>query len=229
VMTMGELAASIAHEINQPLAAVVTNGSACMRWLTRSQPDLEEAKDAVQRVIRDGKRASEIIARIRAFLKRTAANRVRLDINEVIQETMALAGNEAQRRRVSLRTDFAANLPVLGDRVQLQQVILNLMMNGIEAMSSVSDRSRQLLIKTRRDDSQKVLISVTDSGIGLDAKRVEHLFEAFFTTKTEGMGMGLSISRSIIEAHGGRLWATSNAGPGATFQFTVPTSPDVEA
>jgi two-component system sensor kinase FixL len=228
VMTMGELAASIAHEINQPLAAVVTNGSACMRWLTRSQPDLEEAKDAVQRIIRDGKRASEIIARIRAFLKRTAANRVRLDINEVIQETMALAGNEAQRR-VSLRTDFAANLPVLGDRVQLQQVILNLMMNGIEAMSSVSDRSRQLLIKTRRDDSQKVLISVTDSGIGLDAKRVEHLFEAFFTTKTEGMGMGLSISRSIIEAHGGRLWATSNAGPSATFQFTVPTSPDVEA
>jgi two-component system, LuxR family, sensor kinase FixL len=230
VMTMGELAASIAHEINQPLAAVVTNGSACIRWLTRSQPDLEEARDAVQRIIRDGKRASEIIARIRALLKRAAANRVPLDINEVIQETMALAGSEAQRRRVSLRTDFAANLPsVLGDRVQLQQVILNLMMNGIEAMSSVSDGSRQLLIKTQSDDSQKVLISVTDSGIGLDPKRAEHLFEAFFTTKTEGMGMGLSISRSIIEAHGGRLWATPNAGPGATFQFTVPISPDVEA
>jgi two-component system sensor kinase FixL len=230
VMTMGELAASIAHEINQPLAAVVTNGSACMRWLTRSQPDLEEAKDAVQRIIRDGKRASEIIARIRALLKRTAANRAPLDINEVIQETMALAGSEAQRRRVLLRTDFAANLPsVLGDRVQLQQVILNLMMNGIEAMSSVGDGSRQLLIKTQRDDSQQVLISVTDSGIGLDPKRAEHLFEAFFTTKTEGMGMGLSISRSIIEAHGGRLWATPNAGPGATFQFTVPIRPDVEA
>jgi two-component system, LuxR family, sensor kinase FixL len=230
VMTMGELAASIAHEINQPLAAVVTNGSACIRWLTRSQPDLEEARDAVQRIIRDGKRASEIIARIRALLKRAAANRVPLDINEVIQETMALAGSEAQRRRVSLRTDFAANLPsVLGNRVQLQQVILNLMMNGIEAMSSVSDGSRQLLIKTQSDDSQKVLISVTDSGIGLDPKRAEHLFEAFFTTKTEGMGMGLSISRSIIEAHGGRLWATPNAGPGATFQFTVPISPDVEA
>ena len=230
VMTMGELAASIAHEINQPLAAVVTNGSACMRWLTRSQPELEEAKDAVQRIIRDGKRASEIIARIRALLKRTAANRAPLDINEVIQETMALAGSEAQRRRVSLQTDFAANLPsVPGDRVQLQQVILNLMMNGIEAMTSVSDKSRQLLIKTQRDDSQKVLISVTDSGIGLDPKRAEHLFEAFFTTKTEGMGMGLSISRSIIEAHGGRLWATPNAGPGATFQFTVPMSPDVEA
>jgi signal transduction histidine kinase len=184
----------------------------------------------VQRIIRDGKRASEIIARIRALLKRAAANRVPLDINEVIQETMALAGSEAQRRRVSLRTDFAANLPsVLGDRVQLQQVILNLMMNGIEAMSSVSDGSRQLLIKTQSDDSQKVLISVTDSGIGLDPKRAEHLFEAFFTTKTEGMGMGLSISRSIIEAHGGRLWATPNAGPGATFQFTVPISPDVEA
>ena len=229
VMTMGELAASIAHEINQPLAAVVTNGNACMRWLTRSQPDLEEAKDAVQRIIRDGKRASEVIARIRALLKRTATNRAPLDINEVIQETMALAQSEAQRRRVSLRTDFAANLPsVLGDRVQLQQVILNLMMNGIEAMSSVSDGSRQLLIKTQRDDSEQVLISVTDSGIGLDPKHAERLFEAFFTTKTEGMGMGLSISRSIIEAHGGRLWATPNAGSGATFQFTVPISPDVE-
>jgi PAS domain S-box-containing protein len=230
VMTMGELAASIAHEINQPLAAVVTNGSACMRWLTRSQPDLEEAKGAVQRIIRDGKRASDIIARIRALLKRTAANRVPLDINEVIQETMGLAENEVRRRRVSLQSDFAANLPwVLGDRVQLQQVILNLIMNGIEAMSSVADGLRQLLIKTQTDDSQQVLISVTDSGIGLDPKRAEHLFEAFFTTKTEGMGMGLSISRSIVEAHGGRLWATSNAGPGATFQFTVPISPGVEA
>ena len=230
VMTMGELTASIAHEINQPLAAVVTNGSACMRWLTRSQPDLEEARGAVQRIIRDGKRASEIIARIRALLKRTATNRLPLDMNEVIQETMALAQNEARRRRVSLRTDFAGNLPsVLGDRVQLQQVILNLMMNGIEAMSSVSDGSRQLLIRTQRNDSERVLISVTDSGIGLDPKQAERLFEAFFTTKTEGMGMGLSISRSIIEAHGGRLWATPNAGPGATLQFTVPISPDVEA
>ena len=213
VMTMGELAASIAHEINQPLAAVVTNGSACMRWLTRSQPDLEEAKGAVQRIIRDGKRASDIIARIRALLKRTAANRFPLDINEVIQETMALAENEVRRRRVSLQSDFAANLPwVLGDRVQLQQVILNLIMNGIEAMSSVGDGSRELLIKTQTDDSEQVLISVIDSGIGLDPKSAEHLFEAFFTTKTEGMGMGLSISRSIVEAHGGRLWATPNAG-----------------
>jgi two-component system sensor kinase FixL len=227
VMTMGELAASIAHEINQPLAAVVTNGNACMRWLTRSQPDLEEARDAVQRIIRDGNRASEVIARIRGLLKRTATNKGPLDINEVIQETVALAQNEARRRRVSLQTNLAANLgPVLGDRVQLQQVILNLMMNGIEAMSSVSDGSRQLLIKTQRDDSDQVLISVTDSGIGLDPKQVERLFEAFFTTKTEGMGMGLSISRSIIEAHGGHLWATPNAGPGATFQFTLPISPD---
>jgi two-component system, LuxR family, sensor kinase FixL len=230
VMTMGELAASIAHEINQPLAAVVTNGSACMRWLTRSQPDLKEATDAVQRIIRDGKRASDIIARIRGLLKRTAANRVPLDINEVIQETMALAENEVRRRRVSLRADLAADLPlVLGDRVQLQQVILNLTMNGIEAMSSVGDGSRELLIRTQRDDSDQVLISVTDSGVGLDPKNAEHLFEAFFTTKTEGMGMGLSISRSIIEAHGGRLWATLNAGPGATFQFTVPINSDVEA
>jgi PAS domain S-box-containing protein len=230
VMTMGELAASIAHEINQPLAAVVTNGSACMRWLTRSQPDLEEARDAVQRIVRDGKRASDIIARIRALLKRTATNMLPLDINEVLRETVALAQNEAGRRRVSLRTDFAANLPlVLGDRVQLQQVILNLVMNGIEAMSSVGNQSRQLLIKTQRNDPDQVLTSVTDSGIGLDPKHAEHLFEAFFTTKTEGMGMGLSISRSIIEAHGGRLWATPNAESGATFQFTVPMSPEVEA
>jgi PAS domain S-box-containing protein len=229
VMTMGELAASIAHEINQPLAAVVTNGNACMRWLTRSQPDLEEARETVQRIIRDGMRASEVIANIRSLLKRSDSNRLPLDINEVIQETMALTQSEAGRRRVSLRTDFAAKLPlVVGDRVQLQQVILNLMMNGIEAMSLVSDRPRQLLIETRRDDSEYVLISVIDSGFGLDPKHAERLFEAFFTTKTEGMGMGLSISRSIIEAHGGRLWATPNAEAGATFQFTVPIRPDVE-
>jgi signal transduction histidine kinase len=229
-MTMGELAASIAHEINQPLAAVITNGNACMRWLARSQPDLEEAKDAAQRIIRDGKRASEVIARIRALLKRTATNRLPLDINEVIQETMALAQNEARRRRVSLRTDFAANLPsVLGDRVQLQQVILNLVMNGIEAMSSGSNESRQLLIKTQRDDSDQVLVSVRDSGIGLDPNLADRLFEAFFTTKTDGMGMGLSISRSIIEAHGGRLWATPNVGSGATFQFAIPTGSELQA
>ena len=227
VMTMGELAASIAHEINQPLAAVITNGNACMRWLTRSQPDLEEAREAVQRIIRDGKRASEVIARIRALLKRTTTNRLPLDINEVIRETVVFAQSEAGRRRVSLRTDFAAALPlVLGDHVELQQVILNLLLNGMEAMSSVSDRPRQLLIKARRDDSEHVLISVSDSGSGLDPKHADR--EAFFTTKTEGMGMGLSISRSIIEAHGGRLWATPNAEAGATFQFTVPIRPAVE-
>jgi PAS domain S-box-containing protein len=230
VMTMGELAASIAHEINQPLTAVVTNGNACLRWLMRSQPDLEEARDAAQRIIRDGKRASEVIARIRALLKRTATNRLPLDINEVIQETLALTQNEAGRRRVSLRTDFTSNLPlVLGDRVQLQQVILNLVMNGIQAMSSVSDGARQLLIKTRKDDSEHVLVSVTDSGIGIDPRDAERLFEAFFTSKPEGMGMGLSISRSIIEAHGGRLWATPDCDRGATFQFTVPVSPEVKA
>ena len=230
VTTMGELAASIAHEINQPLAAVVTNGNACLRWLTRSQPDLEEARQAAHRIIRDGKRASDVIARIRALLKRTATNRLPLEINEVIEETVALAQNEARRRRVLLRTDFAAKLPsVLGDRVQLQQVILNLVMNGIEAMSSGSNESRQLLIKTQRDDSDQVLVSVRDSGIGLDPNLADRLFEAFFTTKTDGMGMGLSISRSIIEAHGGRLWATPNVGSGATFQFTVPTGSELQA
>ena len=229
VMTMGELTASIAHEINQPLSAVITNGNACLRWLTRSQPNLEEAKETVQRIIRDGKRASEVIAKIRALLKRTATSRLPLDINEVIQETVALTQIEAGRRRVSLRTDFAPKLPlVLGDRVQLQQVILNLMMNGMEAMSSVTDRPRELLIKTGKDDSAHVLTSLTDSGIGLDPEHAERLFEAFFTTKTEGMGMGLSISRSIIEAHGGRLWAIPNDEAGATFQFTVPIRIDVE-
>jgi PAS domain S-box-containing protein len=225
VLTMGELAASIAHEINQPLTAVVTNGNACLRWLTRSQPDLEEAKDAVRRIIRDGKRASEVIDRIRALLKRTETNRLPLDINEVIQETIALAQNEARRRSVAFQTDLARDLPsVLGDRIQLQQVILNLIVNGLEAMSSTSEASRQLLIKTQRHDSNEILVSVTDSGIGLEPEDAQRLFEPFFTTKNDGMGMGLSISRSIIETHGGHLWAVPNSDTGATFQFTVPTT-----
>jgi len=223
VMTMGELAASIAHEINQPLAAVITNGSACLRWLAGATPNLDEAREAVERIIRDGNRASDVIGRIRALVKRSGTEQVRLDINEVIQEVVGLIQTEIQKNGVVLRMELAGDLPrVLGDRVQLQQVILNLLMNGIEAMSTVTDRSRDLLLRSRQYESDKVLIAVQDSGIGLQPESLDHLFEAFFTTKLKGMGMGLAISRSIIEAHGGRLWAVPNDGPGVTFEFALP-------
>ena len=222
VMTMGELAASIAHEINQPLAAVVTNANACLRWLTGPTPNLDEAQAAVARIARDGNRASDVIGRIRALVKKSGTEQVRLDINEVIQEVVGLIQSEIQKNGVALRMELAADLPrVVGDRVQLQQVILNLMMNGIEAISTVADRSRDLLIRSCRYESDKVLIAVQDSGTGLETESLDHLFTAFFTTKPKGMGMGLAISRSIIEAHGGKLWASPNDGPGATFQFTL--------
>ena len=222
VMTMGELAASIAHEVNQPLAAVVTNANACLRWLAGATPNLDEAREAVGRIIRDGNRASDVIGRIRALVKRSGTEQTRLDINEVIQEVVGLIQSEIQKNGVVLRMELAADLPqVLGDRVQLQQVILNLVMNGIEAMSGVTDRSRDLLIRSRQHESDKVLAAVQDSGVGLQSESLAHLFKAFFTTKPKGMGMGLAISRSIIEAHGGKLWAVPNDGPGATFQFTL--------
>ena len=222
VMTMGELAASIAHEINQPLAAVVTNANACLRWLTGPTPNLDEAQAAVARIARDGNRASDVIGRIRALVKKSATEQAHLDINEVIQEVLGLIQTEIRKNEVVLRMKLAPDLPrILGDRVQLQQVILNLMMNGIEAMSAVTDRSRDLLIRSCRYESDKVLIAVQDSGTGLETESLDHLFTAFFTTKPKGMGMGLAISRSIIEAHGGKLWASPNDGPGATFQFTL--------
>ncbi len=222
VMTMGELAASIAHEINQPLAAVVTNANACLRWLTGPIPNLDEARAAVARIARDGNRASDVIGRIRALVKKSATEQAHLDINEVIQEVLGLIQTEIRKNEVVLRRKLAPDLPrILGDRVQLQQVILNLMMNGIEAMSAVTDRSRDLLIRSCRYESDKVLIAVQDSGTGLETESLDHLFTAFFTTKPKGMGMGLAISRSIIEAHGGKLWASPNDGPGATFQFTL--------
>ena len=222
VMTMGELAASIAHEINQPLAAVVTNANACLRWLTGPTPNLDEAQAAVARIARDGNRASDVIGRIRALVKKSATEQAHLDINEVIQEVLGLIQTEIRKNEVVLRRKLAPDLPrILGDRVQLQQVILNLMMNGIEAMSAVTDRSRDLLIRSCRYESDKVLIAVQDSGTGLETESLDHLFTAFFTTKPKGMGMGLAISRSIIEAHGGKLWASPNDGPGATFQFTL--------
>jgi signal transduction histidine kinase len=230
VMTMGELTASIAHEVNQPLAAIVTNGNACLRWLARATPNLEEAREAVERIIRDGKRAGEVIARIRALLRKTGTEKERLDLNEAIREVVALAQAEVRRHGVALRTELAGNLPpVLGDRVQLQQVILNLAMNSLEALAAVADRPRELLICSSHDESDQVLVAVQDCGIGIDRENMENIFNAFYTTKSHGMGMGLAISRSIVENHGGRLWATANEGPGATFQFTLPPSSGSES
>jgi PAS domain S-box-containing protein len=222
VTTMGELAASIAHEVNQPLAAVVTNGNACLRWLAGTTPNLNEAREAVWRIIRDGNRASAVITRIRALVRKTDTEKAPLDINQIVQEVVFLTQNEAVRKGVTLQMELAADVPsVLGDRVQLQQVILNLVMNGVEAMASVADRPRELCIRARRHESDQVLVAVQDSGIGIDSQDLEKIFDAFYTTKPQGMGMGLAISRSIVENHGGRLWAIPNDGPGATFQFTL--------
>jgi signal transduction histidine kinase len=219
---MGELAASIAHEVNQPLSAIVNNGSACLRWLNGPAPDLDEARDAARRVVRDGNRAGEVITRIRALLRKTDTEKARLDISQTIQEVVRLTRNEAARKGVAIRMELATDLPpVLGDRVQLQQVILNLVMNGIEAMASVTGRPRELLICSRQHESDKALIAVRDSGVGLDGQDFERIFDAFYTTKSQGLGMGLAISRSIVENHGGQLWAVPNEGPGATFQFTL--------
>jgi PAS domain S-box-containing protein len=222
VMTMGELTASIAHEINQPLSGIVTNASACRRWLAGATPNLDEARDAVGRILRDGNRASDVITRIRALVRKADEEKAQLDMNHAIQEVAALAQGEVGRNRVALRMELAADVPpVLGDRVQLQQVILNLVMNGVEAMASVADRPRELLIYSRQHESDKVLVAVQDSGIGIDRQNLEKVFNAFYTTKSQGMGMGLAISRSIVENHGGQLWAVPNDGPGATFQFTL--------
>jgi PAS domain S-box-containing protein len=222
LMTMGELTASIAHEINQPLTAVVTSANACQRWLAGPMPNLDEARAAVARITRDGNRASDVIGRIRALVKKSATEQTELDINEVIQEVLGLLQNEIQKNRVALRMELTADLRrILGDRIQLQQVILNLVMNGIEAMSGAMERSRELLIRSRQHESDKVLVAVQDSGIGIDPQNLEKIFDAFYTTKSQGMGMGLAISRSIIENHGGKLWAIPNDGPGATFQFTL--------
>ena len=224
VMTLGEMTASIAHEINQPLAAVVNNAAACLRWLAAPVPNLQEARHSLSVIVADGHRAAEIISRIRALVKKSPARKDWLDINEAILEVIALARSEVQRNSVVLQTHLSDGLPpVLGDRIQLQQVILNLVMNGIEAMSAVVDRSRDLLVCSCKYDSAKVLVEVKDSGVGLQPENLDQLFKTFFTTKAKGMGMGLAISRSIIEAHGGRLWATPNDDPGATFQFTLPT------
>jgi PAS domain S-box-containing protein len=223
VTTLGEMTASIAHEVNQPLTAVVANAEACLRWLDRGTPDLDAARCSVEWIIDDGNRASEVIRRVRALANKTDIEKVPLDVNDVVREVSALVQRELIRHRVSLRMEFAPALPmILGDRVQLQQVIINLVMNGIEAMQSITDRPRELVIRSRQDETQQVLVSVTDCGVGISAENADRLFNAFFTTKSGGMGMGLSICRSIVEAHGGRLSASGNVGPGATFQFVLP-------
>jgi len=223
VTAMGELTASIAHEVNQPLAAVVTNGNASLRWLSNEPPNFDEARQALRNIVRDGTRASDVIARIRAILKKSEPAAQRLDLNEIIREIIALTQGEADRRGVSLRTELAANIPaVMGDRVRLQQVLLNLVINALDAMNDVMDRPRIIEVRTEAPDPKSVLIAVKDSGVGLGPKEESRLFDAFYTTKPDGLGMGLSISRSIVEEHGGRLWAAPNEGPGATFQFTLP-------
>jgi two-component system, LuxR family, sensor kinase FixL len=223
VTTLGELTASIAHEVNQPLAAIVTNGDAGLRWLNREVPQLDEVRSAIERMIDSAKHASEVIARLRALSRKSTSEKIRLDINEVVNEVLALIRREISVHQVWVRLDLASSLPsVFGDRVQLQQVIMNLLVNGIQAMALVDDRPRELLIRSRVHNSEQVLVEVRDSGIGIDTENAGRLFNPFFTTKADGMGMGLSICRSIIEAHGGRIWASPNAGPGTIFQFTLP-------
>jgi PAS domain S-box-containing protein len=214
VTTLGELTASIAHEVNQPLAAVVNAAGACRRWLEGDTPNLDEARCAVDWIVNEGNRASEVIRRVRALAKKTDLEKTPLDVNDVVREALALVQRELTSHRVSLRMELAPALPmILGDRVQLQQVIINLVMNSIEAMQSVTDRPRELLIRSRQDEKQLVLVSVTDCGVGISAENADRLFNAFFTTKSSGMGMGLSICSSIMQGHGGRLWATANTPP----------------
>ena len=229
VMTLGELTASIAHEVNQPLAAIVTNGNATLRWLGGVTPNLYEARQAVERIIKDSYRASEVIARIRAFVKKRAPRNDLVDLNEVIIEAFALAQNQARESHVNLKQQLNDDLPLVrGDRVQLQQVILNLIVNGLEAIAKSKHGARELLVSSNEDEDENVIVAVRDSGEGVDPAKLESVFEAFFTTKPEGMGMGLAISRTIIEAHGGRLWASANSPRGAVFQFTLPTNAERE-
>src|SRR5689334_9692458 len=225
VMTLGELTASIAHEVNQPLAAIVTNGNATLRWLGGATPNLSEARQAVERIIKDSYRASEVISRIRALVKKTPPRNDWVDLNELIVEVLALAQNEARRHRVSFNRELKQDLPrVYGDRVQLQQVILNLIMNGLEAIARSKDGARELSVSTDQDEANNVVVAVRDSGEGLDPANSQRVFDAFYTTKAQGMGMGLAICRTIIESHGGRVWATANSPKGAIFQFSLSTN-----
>jgi C4-dicarboxylate-specific signal transduction histidine kinase len=222
ITAMGQLAASITHEVNQPLAAIVNNAGACLNWLAANNP--EEARESAARIVKDGHRASEIIDRIRALIKKAPPRKDPLGINEAIVEVIGLTHSEAVKHGVSVRTQLAEGLPLIqGDRVQLQQVILNLILNAVQAMSGVSERSRELVISTGQEASGAVLVTVQDSGPGLNPESVDSVFDAFYTTKPQGMGMGLSICRSVVDAHRGRIWASRTAVPGATIQFTLPS------
>jgi C4-dicarboxylate-specific signal transduction histidine kinase len=223
ITTIGELTASIAHEVNQPLAAVVANADACVAWLSHANPNLEEARAAAERTTQGATRASEVIVRIRSLISKATPERQRVQTNEVIRQTTALAEGQASSNSVALELELAPGLPVvLADSIQLQQVILNLLINGIEAMTSVNNRPRRLVVRSQTQGSNEILVAVQDSGIGVKPENMARLFEPFFTTRAEGIGMGLPISRSIIESHGGKLWAESNGAEGTTFQFTLP-------
>jgi signal transduction histidine kinase/CheY-like chemotaxis protein len=223
VTTMGELTTSLAHEVNQPIAATVTDANTCLRWLDRDQPDLKEARAAASRIVRDATRAAEIIKRVRQLFKKGGPERELVDVNEIAQEILFLLRSEAMQYSISVRTELASDLPrVIGDRVHLQQVLMNLIMNSIDAMKDV-DGTRELCIKSQRTETGQLLVSVTDTGIGLPPQHADQIFDAFFTTKPDGTGMGLRISRSVVESHGGRLWAADNPPRGASFCFTLPT------
>jgi len=222
VTTMGELTASLAHEVNQPIAAAVTDANTCLRWLNREQPDVEEAREAASRVVKDATRAAEIISRVRLLFKKGAAQRELVDINEIIREMVALMSGDITRNSISVRTELAEDIPqIMGDRVQLQQVLMNLMINGIDAMKEVNG-TRRLEIKSQRAENNELTVSVADTGVGLPPQHADQIFNAFFTTKLHGTGMGLRISRSIAESHGGRLWAVNNSSQGATFYLALP-------
>jgi C4-dicarboxylate-specific signal transduction histidine kinase len=222
VTTMGELTASLAHEVNQPIAAAVTDANTCLRWLTRDQPDVEEAREAASRVVKDATRAAEIISRVRLTFTKSTPQRELVDVNEVIKEMIVLLRNEASRYSISVRTELSDIPQIMGDRVQLQQVMMNLMLNAIDAMKKV-EGTRELVIKSQRQKDEQLVLAVSDTGVGLPPQQADQIFNAFFTTKSHGTGMGLRISRSIVESHGGRLWAADNSPRGASFYLTLPT------
>jgi signal transduction histidine kinase len=227
VNSQGALTASIAHEINQPLAGIVTNASTGLRMLSAQPPNVEGALETVRRTIRDGHRASEAMARLRALFSKKAATTDAVDLVEATHEVIELLQCEIRNKRIVLHVKAADDLPpVTGDRIQLQQVVLSLLLNAIEAMSGVDERPRQMRVSIERDDGDCVRLAVTDSGVGIDPQHAAKLFDPFFTTTREDMGIGLSVSRRIIESHGGRLWASSNADPGATFTFSIPLTTD---
>jgi C4-dicarboxylate-specific signal transduction histidine kinase len=228
VTTMGELTASLAHEVNQPIAAAVTNANTCLRWLSREPPDVEQARAAAMRIVKDSTRAAEIISRIRLLFKKGTPQRALVNVNEVVREMIVLLRREASRHHILIESELAENLPqAIGDRVQLQQVLMNLMMNSIDAMKNV-DGTRELAIKSQQTENEQVLVTVNDTGMGLPTQQTDLIFKAFFTTKEQGTGMGLSISRSIVESHGGQLWAAGNSPRGASFCFTLPSKLEVK-